>query len=139
MQYGDQKCVKVLQDAISTIDSILDKGSVAAYQLKQLFGVEALTDEDFAAVLRRPPGTYKVIADLTCAGTWQTRFWSKNTSVFNDEFCPILMKQSTLATTIVNGTINVPASVVNYAQWTRDIELKKCTSGNIKGVSVGDV
>lgn len=46
--------MKTTQDAIRDIDNILDKGENAAYDLKKLFGLEVLNDDDFVSALRTP-------------------------------------------------------------------------------------
>jgi hypothetical protein len=54
IKYGPPACIRTLQEAIKTIDDILDKPAPAGHELKKMFGLEVLEDDDFANVLRNP-------------------------------------------------------------------------------------
>lgn len=50
MRYGDPQCINALSQVIAYVDSILFNGTTDdVNQLKQLFGVDELYDDDFAS------------------------------------------------------------------------------------------
>lgn len=115
-----------MKASIKSIDGILDKGGLASRDLRKLFGVEVLEEDDFGSLLRNAPWK------------WQSRSWRTDgtpKAIFANQFCPTLLNNATQPTTIANGTISVPASVVNWAAWVKQYDLPTCQGADYVTVS----
>lgn len=121
--YGEPGCIKAMEESIAAVDELLDKGSETNAAVKQLFGLEALTDLDFAGVLQYP------------TGGWQGQNWDP--AVGSDEWdkwCRALTtaRAANDSTPPSVAGMSVPASLFNYADYIKTSVIRPaCPSGDI--------
>lgn len=73
MKYGDQRCIRALEQSVHDVDYILRCGGNGAKSLKTLFGLQELEDDDFGSAISSVNGKY-ASTGLT-AGYWQSKNW----------------------------------------------------------------
>jgi len=129
---ADPVCSAHIQNAISTVDSLLGIG-LFKNLVKRLFGLRDLKhDGDFASVLMTP------------LEYWQSKNWDPNVgSTKFDEFCEFLKKpligRSEIAALPIGhddrlvtlmDNLKIDFSVVNYAKWIKAHQVEPCLESN---------
>ncbi|KAG6371555.1 hypothetical protein JVT61DRAFT_9261 [Boletus reticuloceps] len=129
---ADPACSAHLENAITTVDTLL-QFPVLKDVVKALFGLHELKhDDDFVSVLEGP------------LGAWQSKNWDPAVgSTSFDEFCESLSKpvgaphigalpighEDRLVTLLDDQKIDF--SVLNFAQWVRENAVKPCLALNM--------
>lgn len=136
-KFAPQDCVTSINDIVDKFDSLVAaNNSAAILELKQIFGVETLTDNrDFAKTIAYPVGgPFDYPTE-----TWQELSWQDQDSTFW-AFCNALTDidapenvRAVDAQMAKYTDGEVWANLGNYAQWIKDVILPTCPSGNYAG------
>lgn len=119
--YGDKACIGAMEETIASVDDLLDHSDETNHAVKQLFGLEALKDDDFGSTLMYPTGGWQ-------AQNWDPAVGSKDW----DEWCRALTAANAKPADQLNvAGMSVPGSLFNYADYIREQVIKpSCPSGD---------
>ncbi|WWC72992.1 uncharacterized protein I206_106956 [Kwoniella pini CBS 10737] len=121
-RYAPKECIKTLQNAIESIDYLLDLPEPIPKYLKGLFGLEQLVgNDDFADVISGP------------LGYWQAKNWDPK--VGSSEFYNFCDSLTAGGASHKIGLIKVPASIVNYGKYIKEKVVIRCPRSEGKPAS----
>lgn len=136
-KFAPQDCVTSINDIVDKFDSLVAANNSAAIaELKQIFGLESLTDNrDFAKTIAYPVGgPFDYPTD-----TWQELAWQDQDTTFW-AFCETVTDLDAPANvTAVDAQMakytdgEVWTNLGNYAEWIKSEILPTCPSGNYAG------
>lgn len=136
-KYGPQDCVSSINDIVDKFDSLVAANNSAAIQeFKEIFGLEALTDNrDFAKTIAYPlGGPFDYPTETWQELSWQdwdTTFWDFCAAVTDLDAEEDVTAVDEQMAKYTNG--EAWTNLGNYANWIKEVILPTCSSGNYAG------